>query len=169
MALRKILFIIGLAIAVSLLIYILIPINFIISAKDILNIDMEGINYECSKFGFGGGSTTYSLKIVFGGNPNQISRLAINLNLQEVQQSDYQGTINTRGDNIPEWWLPSSNKSNGMEYTFYANDTLFLQKGDNVKRQAELMGNKLYFIEIGNVKSLRKKLKADKNWKWVFL
>jgi hypothetical protein len=91
-----------------------------------------------------------------GGHTCLLSYLTA-LRLEEKDRTNFNGTINMGWVTSYAWWAPPSTAGCG-EYTFFEKKIGF--SGDNrpfIKAQAELVGDRLFIVQFGDIKSLKRK------------
>jgi len=138
-----------------------------IGYKDVLLINIPvDVNCENEKFMHNGFDRPYySYILVLAGSPNNLMDIINMLGLQEVDFKTYKG-VNYMDDYLLDWWVPPS-VSKTENFKFYQK-SIYWSKGRSHLRsriQVELTPNKLYLASIGDMTTLRMRLRERS---WIF-
>lgn len=152
-------------------IYLYLPLNMIFCLSEILEVQLPK-DVECNNYWLnteGKDRSTYMLWAVLEGKEESMKIFLDELKMKTFIPEDYKGTVNMYRIAKLSWWTPPS-VAEQTNYQFFANEIHNLkQKQNYVKIQAELIGEKTFLIQSGNIKDLKKRIKKRSKFRWLFI
>lgn len=124
----------------------------------------------CELSAWGRERTYYSFYVVYEGNTNNLLDIVLSLKLKRVQLTSIP-IVDMDQYEKSMWWVPPSASLSNLSYTCFEKEI----RQENVsplrliKCRAELINNTLFVHQVGDIQSLRKQLKNNKNPKRFLL